>query len=657
APDAERVVVLMGSGVGAALEAVKRLTSEGEKVGLVVVRLYRPFAGDAFVAALPKTVKGIAVLDRTKEPGANGEPLYQDIITTLVESASRGTLHLEGLPKVIGGRYGLSSKEFTPAMVKAALDEVGKDDAKLHFTLGIVDDVTHLSLAHDEEWDTDSTKVVRALFFGLGSDGTVGANKNSVKIIGEHTPLHAQGYFVYDSKKSGAMTVSHLRFGDEEILSTYLIDKASFVACHQFGLMEKVDVLNRAKKGAKFLLNSPYGKEGTWDRLTRESQQQIIDKQIEFYVVDGYQVAAEAGMGGRINTVLQTCFFALAGILPAEEAIEAIKESIRKTYGKRGETVLNRNFAAVDGSIAALHRVEVPSEATSTKRLRPAVPDQVPDFVDRVTSMIIDGKGDLLPVSAMPVDGTFPTATAQYEKRSIAMEIPIWDSEICIDCARCPLVCPHAAIRVKYYDPKLLADAPEGFTGIPSRGKDFPDKVFTIQVAPDDCTGCGVCVNICPAKSKEEVKHKAINMVGKDDVLDRERANYSFFLDLPEIDRTTVNAASLKGSQALLPLFEYSGACAGCGETPYVKLASQLFGDRMIVANATGCSSIYGGNLPTTPWAVDAAGRGPTWSNSLFEDNAEFGFGFRLTLDKFREMARENLNRAVEEGLVDASLA
>ncbi|MBU1493367.1 MAG: pyruvate:ferredoxin (flavodoxin) oxidoreductase [Actinobacteria bacterium] len=643
APDAERVVVLMGSGVGAALEAIGRLTSEGEKVGVLVVRLYRPFATEAFMAVLPKTVKSLAVLDRTKEPGALGEPLYQDVVTSLVEAASQGTLPMESIPRVIGGRYGLSSKEFTPAMVKAALDEAGKDDPKLHFTLGIVDDVTHLSLAHDEEWDTDSAKVVRALFFGLGSDGTVGANKNSVKIIGEHTPMHAQGYFVYDSKKSGAMTVSHLRFGDGEILSTYLIDKASFVACHQFGLMEKVDVLSRAKKGAKFLLNSPYGKDGTWDRLTRDTQKQIIDKQIEFYVVDGYQVAAEAGLGGRINTVLQTCFFALAGILPADEAVEAIKESIRKTYGKRGETVLTRNFAAVDGSIAALHRVDVPAEATSTKRLRPAVPDQVPDFVERVTSMIIDGKGDLLPVSAMPVDGTFPTATAQYEKRSIAMEIPIWDSEICIDCARCPLVCPHAAIRVKYYDPALLADAPEGFQHAETRGKDFPGKVFTIQVAPDDCTGCGVCVNICPAKSKEEVKHKAINMVGKDDYLDRERVNYSFFLDLPEVDRTTVNVTSLKGSQSLLPLFEYSGACSGCGETPYVKLVSQLFGDRMIVANATGCSSIYGGNLPTTPWAVDADGRGPTWSNSLFEDNAEFGLGMRLAIDQRSQAAFEAL--------------
>ncbi|MCB2223513.1 MAG: pyruvate:ferredoxin (flavodoxin) oxidoreductase [Actinobacteria bacterium] len=644
APDAERVVVLMGSGVGAALEAIRRLTADGEKVGVVVVRLYRPFDTAAFLSALPQTVKSIAVLDRTKEPGANGEPLYQDVLTSLVEAHAAGSLHLTaGVPRVIGGRYGLSSKEFTPAMVKAALDEAGKDSPKPHFTLGIVDDVTHLSLAHDEEWDTDGEGVVRALFFGLGADGTVGANKNSVKIIGEHTPMHAQGYFVYDSKKSGAMTVSHLRFGEEEILSTYLIDKASFVACHQFGLMEKVDVLGRARKGAKFLLNSPYGAEGTWDRLTREAQSQIIDKQIEFYVVDGYQVAKEAGLGGRINTVLQTCFFHLAGILPPEEAKDAIKESIRKTYGKRGQTVLDRNFAAVDAAVANLYRVEVPAEATSSKRLRPAVPDTVPDFVERVTAMIIDGKGDLLPVSAMPVDGTFPTATAQYEKRSIAMEIPIWDDEVCIDCGRCPLVCPHAAIRIKYFDAEELEKAPEGFLHADPRGKDFPGKVFTIQVAPDDCTGCGVCVNICPAKSKEEVKHKAINMEPKDDHLEQERANYEFFLSIPEVDRTTVNTSTLKGSQSLRPLFEYSGACAGCGETPYVKLVSQLFGDRMIVANATGCSSIYGGNLPTTPWAVDDAGRGPTWSNSLFEDNAEFGLGMRLAVDQRHQAALEAL--------------
>jgi pyruvate-ferredoxin/flavodoxin oxidoreductase len=642
-PDAERVVMLMTSGVGAALEAVERLTSEGEKVGVVVVRLYRPFARDAFLSALPKTVKGIAVLDRTKEPGALGEPLYQDVITTVVEAASDGTLHLDGMPKVIGGRYGLSSKEFTPAMVKAALDEVGKDDAKVHFTLGIVDDLTHLSLVHDEEWDTGSDQVVRALFFGLGADGTVGANKNSVKIIGEHTPMHAQGYFVYDSKKSGAMTVSHLRFGDEKILSSYLIDKASFVACHQFSLMEKVDVLSRARMGAKFLLNSPYGVDGTWDRLPVETQQQMIDKKIEFYIVDGYGVAKEAGLGGRINTVLQTCFFGLAGILPADEAIQAIKDSITKTYGKRGETVLKRNFDAVDASMAALHRLEVPAEATSTRRLRPAVPEDAPDFVKRVTAMIIDGKGDLLPVSALPVDGTFPTATTQYEKRTVAMEIPIWDPEICTDCARCSLVCPHAAIRVKYFDPADLEGAPESFLSREPKGKDSPASLFTIQVAPDDCTGCGVCVSICPGKSKEEVKHKAINMMPLDDHLETERANYEFFLDLPEVDRTTVNRTSLKGSQALRPLFEYSGACAGCGETPYVKLASQLFGDRMIIGNATGCSSIYGGNLPTTPWAMNDDGRGPTWSNSLFEDNAEFGLGMRLAIDQREQAGLEAL--------------
>jgi pyruvate-ferredoxin/flavodoxin oxidoreductase len=583
------------------------------------------------------------VLDRTKEPGALGEPLYQDVITAVAESAAAGSLHLDGLPRIIGGRYGLSSKEFTPAMAKAVLDELNADEPKQHFTVGITDDVTHLSLDYDPDWDTDPEGVVNALFFGLGADGTVGANKNSVKIIGEHTPMFAQGYFVYDSKKSGAMTVSHVRFGEQEILSSYLIDKASFVACHDFGLLEKTDVLGKAKRGGTFLLNSPYPVEETWDRLPFEVQQEIIDKNMKFWVVDGYRVAEEAGMGRRVNTVLQTCFFALSGVLPQDEAIDAIKESIKKTYGKRGETVLNRNYAAVDSALAALQEMEVPAEATSKRRLRPPVPEDAPDFVQRVTSMIMAGRGDLLPVSAFPVDGTFPTDTTQYEKRSIALDIPIWDPDICIDCARCALVCPHAAIRVKYFDEADLDGAPEGFLSRESKGKDFPGKLLTIQVAPDDCTGCSVCVNVCPAKSKEEVKHKAINMAPKFDHLERERRNFEFFLDIPEIDRTSVNLANVKGSQSLEPLFEFSGACSGCGETPYVKLASQLFGDRMIIANATGCSSIYGGNLPTTPWATDRNGRGPTWSNSLFEDNAEFGLGMRLAADQKREAALEAL--------------
>ena len=660
APDAERVIVMMGSGIGAAEQAISRLIADGEKVGMIKVRLYRPFDVDALIAALPVTTKAVAVLDRTKEPGAVGEPLFQDVATALMESAATGSMPFEGVPTVIGGRYGLSSKEFTPPMVKAVFDELAKERPKRRFTVGIVDDVTHLSLEVDESWEAEPEGVVRALFFGLGADGTVGANKNSVKIIGEHTPLFAQGYFVYDSKKSGATTVSHLRFGPDEIKGSYLIDKASFVACHDFGMLEKVDVLGRAKPGGTFLLNSPYGEDGTWDRLPREVQEQIIEKRLDFYVVDGYEVAKEAGLGRRVNTVLQTCFFALANVIPADEAVGAIKDSVKKTYGKRGETVVNRNFAAIDGAIAAMHKIEVPVEATSTHRMTPPVPADAPDFVQRVTSMIIAGKGDLLPVSAFPVDGTFPTDTAQYEKRSIALEIPIWDPEICIDCARCALVCPHAAIRVKYYDPSDLEGAPASFKHREPKGRDFADKVLTIQVAPDDCTGCSVCVNICPAKSKEEVRHKAINMEWKDDHLEEERKNFDFFLSLPEVDRTTVNTSSLKGSQALEPLFEFSGACSGCGETPYVKLASQLFGDRMMVANATGCSSIYGGNLPTTPWATTDAGRGPTWSNSLFEDNAEFGLGMRLAADQRAEVARLailDLKEAIGNDLVAATVA
>jgi pyruvate-ferredoxin/flavodoxin oxidoreductase len=644
APDAEKVVVLMGSAIGVAEDAVARLTEEGEKVGVLKVRLYRPFDAEAMLAALPRTVKSLVVLDRTKEPGAIGEPLYQDVVTAVSEGAATGTLPFEGVPKILGGRYGLSSKEFTPAMVKATLDELDKDEPKNHFTIGIVDDVTHLSLDYDPSWTAKQEGVVRALFFGLGADGTVGANKNSVKIIGEHTPMHAQGYFVYDSKKSGAMTVSHLRFGPDEIRATYLIDEASFVACHQFVLLEKTDVLGRAKHGGTFLLNSPYPADEVWEHLPVEVQQQIIDKEIEFYVVDGYEVAQEAGLGGRINTVLQTCFFALAGVVPKDEAVAAIKDSVQKTYGKRGETVVQRNFEAIDASIAALHRVKVPKKASGDVHMRPPVPETAPDFVQRVTGMIIAGKGDLLPVSALPVDGTFPTGTAQYEKRSIAMEIPIWDPEICIDCARCALVCPHAAIRVKYYEPDAIADAPGTFQTREPKGKEFAGKQLTIQVAPDDCTGCAVCVNICPAKSKEQVKHKAINMEPKDDHLERERENYEYFLDIPEVDRTTVNLVSVKGSQALEPLFEYSGACSGCGETPYVKLVSQLFGDRMIIANATGCSSIYGGNLPTTPWTTNDDGQGPTWANSLFEDNAEFGFGMRLAIDRRAAAARNAIS-------------
>jgi pyruvate-ferredoxin/flavodoxin oxidoreductase len=617
APDAERVVILMGSGIGAAEEAVQALVERGEKVGILKVRLFRPFSVEALIGALPASTRSIAVLDRTKEPGAIGEPLYQDVITAIAEQTAAGNVAWDAFPKVIGGRYGLSSKEFTPSMVGAVFAELAKDDSKVHFTVGIVDDVTNLSLSVDEELNTEPDDVVRAVFFGLGADGTVGANKNSVKIIGENTDLYAQGHFVYDSKKSGAITVSHLRFGPRPITSTYEITRANFVACHQFNFLEKMAVLE-----------------------VLETQQTIIDKNITFYVVDGVKVAREVGLGGRINTVLQTCFFSLAGILPAEDAIREIKEAIEKSYGKFGQSVLDRNFAAVDAAVAALEKVEIPDTADSTFLRPPPVPEHAPDFVQRVTAMMIAGKGDLLPVSALPVDGTFPTATTQFEKRSIAQDIPIWDPDICIDCAKCALVCPHAAIRMKVFDPAFLEGAPSTFLSKDFRSREMPGNLLTIQVAPDDCTGCGVCVDVCPAKSKEEVKHKSINMMPKLDHLETEQANFDFFLAIPEPDRKEVRLDTVKGSQMVEPLFEYSGACAGCGETPYIKLMTQMFGDRATIANATGCSSIYGGNLPTTPYSVNADGRGPTWANSLFEDNAEFGLGLRLAQDQAVEDAK-----------------
>jgi pyruvate-ferredoxin/flavodoxin oxidoreductase len=635
APDAERVIVMMGSGVGAAREAVEALVAQGEKVGMVVVRLYRPFDVPAFLAALPDTVTGIAVLDRTKEPGAPGEPMLQDVVTALYDSG-------RSMPTVIGGRYGLSSKEFTPAQVKAVLDELTGAAPRRRFTVGIEDDVTGLSLTVDEGFRAEHPGVTRAMFFGLGSDGTVGANKNTVKIVGENTPKYAQGYFVYDSKKSGATTVSHLRFSDSPIESTYLVYEAEFVGCHQFGLLEKMDVLGKAAEGATVLLNSPFGPDGTWERMPVEAQQQILDKGLKVFVVDAHAIAAEAGLG-----------------FETDEAITAVKEYITKTYGKRGQTVLDRNFAAVDGAVAGLHEMTIPGSVEGDLHIRPPVPANAPRFVLEITGPIIAGKGDSLPVSAMPVDGTFPTATAQYEKRSIALEIPIWDPDICIDCGRCALVCPHAAIRIKYATPEYLADAPDTILSCQTRGKDFPDHQLLVQVAPDDCTGCGVCVDICPAKSKEEVKHKAINMEPKLDHLEVERQRFEYFLDVPEMDRREVAIGTLKGSQALTPLFEYSGACSGCGETPYLKLASQMFGDRMMIANATGCSSIYGGNLPTTPWAQDANGRGPTWSNSLFEDNAEFGLGMRLAADARYQAARRAIARlgsVLGDDLVDGLL-
>ncbi|QEG33784.1 pyruvate:ferredoxin (flavodoxin) oxidoreductase [Bythopirellula goksoeyrii] len=653
AEDADRVIVMMGSGAGSVEEAVQSLSQKGEKVGLLKVRLYRPFDREAFLAALPKTVKCLAVLDRTKEPGALGEPLYQDVLTAYFET--QGSKNSE-LPLIVGGRYGLSSKEFTPAMVVSIYEELTKDSPKQHFTVGIRDDVTHLSLPWDPESSKEADDVKRAVFYGLGSDGTVGASKNSVKIIGENTPLYAQGYFVYDSKKAGSVTVSHLRFSPRPINSTYLIDQANFVACHQFNFLEKMDVLQVAGPKSVFLLNSPYGPKEVWKKLPQNIRRQIVDKQLRLHVVDALKVASETGMGGRINTIMQTCFFALSEILPRDQAIEQIKKAIRKTYGRRGEQVLERNFAAVDATLAALHEVQVPEIKGTDIPLEPALDVSIDaTFVERITTALIAGRGELLPVSALPVDGTFPTGTAKLEKRSIAAEIPIWDPSICIDCGLCSLVCPHAAIRMKVFPQDAVASAPNGYLSKSWRDKENPDNLMTIQVAPDDCTGCGVCVDVCPAKSKEVARHKAINMEPKDDHLQKERANFDFFLDIEQSDRTQLKIDSVKGSQLLEPLFEFSGACAGCGETPYLKLMSQMFGDRTLIGNATGCSSIYGGNLPTTPWSTNPQGRGPTWNNSLFEDNAEFGLGLRLAIDAKYEYAQSLL--AACAGYLDLELA
>src|SRR5271165_1069850 len=641
--DAERVVILMGSGVGAAEEAVDALKKSGEKVGLLKVRLFRPFAAEAFLKAIPYTVKSIAVLDRTKEPGALGEPLYQDVLTSYMErySGYPGA----GIPRIIGGRYGLSSKEFTPAMVKAVFDELKKAEPKNHFTVGIVDDVTHTSLTYDAEYSTEDPRTVRALFYGLGSDGTVGANKNSIKIIGKGTNNYAQGYFVYDSKKAGAVTVSHLRFGPDPIRSAYLITKANFVACHQVQFLDRIDVLAAAEPGAVFLLNTPFGPDEIWNNIPRQAQETIIRKKLRFCVIDGYSVARAAGMGSRINTIMQTCFFAISGVLPREEAITAIKKAILDTYGKRGEAVVQKNNAAVDAALAHMHEVKVPGKVTALFDMLPAVSPRAPKFVRDVLGTIVTGNGDSLPVSAMPIDGTFPTGTAMWEKRNIAKEIPVWDEQLCIQCGKCVLVCPHAVIRAKVYDSSLLKNAPETFKSSKPRWREFETLRYTLQVAPEDCTGCKLCVEVCPAKSKAEVKHKAINMEDQAPLRKPESVNWEFFLSLPEIDRNKLSHTQVKDSQLLEPLFEFSGACAGCGETPYIKLLTQLFGDRLLIANATGCSSIYGGNLPTTPYAVNHEGLGPAWSNSLFEDNAEFGLGMRLALDKQNEYARELVAR------------
>jgi pyruvate-ferredoxin/flavodoxin oxidoreductase len=641
APDAERVVAIMGSGAEAAEEAVEALSARGEKVGLVKVRLYRPFSVKAFCESLPATVRSIAVLDRTKEAGSAGEPLYLDIVNAIQEGQRRGYGSLKASPTVIGGRYGLSSKEFTPAMVKAVYDNLSQANPKEHFTIGIQDDLNYTSLDYDFEFSTEPDSVVRALFYGLGADGTVGANKNSIKIIGENTDNYAQGYFVYDSKKSGAMTVSHLRFGPKPIHSTYLVSKANFVACHQWIFLERYDMLSALVPGGTFLLNSPYSRDEVWDHLPRVVQQQLIGKKAKLFVIDAYEVARSTGMGSRMNTILQVCFFAISAVLPGEEAIEAIRKSIRDTYGRKGEEIVQKNMKAVDETLSHLFEVRIPDAITSTIEMPPAFPKEAPPFERDVLAVIYEGRGDELPVSAFPCDGTFPTGTAKWEKRNLALEIPVWDTKTCIQCGKCAMVCPHAVIRIKVYDSCELEGAPATFKSTDVRDKEWAGMKYSIQVAPEDCTGCGICVEICPAKNKTETRLKALNMEPQPPLRVPERDNWNFFVNIPELDRRKIKTTTIRQQQIQEPLFEFSGACSGCGETPYLKLLSQLFGDRALIANATGCSSIYGGNLPTTPWAKNADGRGPAWCNSLFEDNAEFGLGFRLSIDKQTEFAHE----------------
>lgn len=667
AADAERVVIAMGSGCDTLSETVKALNAGGEKVGVLKVRLYRPFSAAHFVAALPPSVRAIAVLDRTKEPGALGEPLYQDVATAINEvrfdpQAESLSANLQNLKVMIGGRYGLSSKEFTPAMAKAVFDELAKARPKNHFTVGIYDDVTHTSLSYDPEYDIEPADTVRALFWGLGSDGTVGANKNSIKIIGEETDNYAQGYFVYDSKKAGARTISHLRFGPHPINSPYLIRHANFVACHQFNFLERYPVLENVAHGATFLINSPYGPDEVWERLPNVVQREILAKQLKLYVIDGDKVASEAGMGNRVNTVMQVCFFAISGVMPRDEAIDKIKQAIRKTYSKRGEIVIRQNFAAVDSALAHLYLVPLPLSTTNEHDAAIAVvPHEAPEFVQQVTARMMAGEGDLLPVSAIPVDGTYPSATSQWERRNLADEVPVWDSSICIQCGKCVFVCPHSVIRAKVIAPEQLGNAPDTFKTADARWKEFPNQKYSLQVSVEDCTGCTLCVEVCPVKNKSNVSRKAINMAPQLPLREPEKKNWAFFQSLPDISVASeaLHFNNVKNVQLLRPLFEFSGACLGCGETPYLKLLSQVFGDRAIIANATGCSSIYGGNLPTTPWAKDIHGRGPAWSNSLFEDNAEFGLGMRLAVDKQTDYARDLVTRlrdVIGEGLVDAVL-
>ncbi|MBG1271716.1 pyruvate:ferredoxin (flavodoxin) oxidoreductase [Nostoc sp. WHI] len=661
ANDASRVIVLMGSGCETVHETVDYLNARGEKVGVVKVRLYRPFDVQRFIAVLATSVQAIAVLDRTKEAGSVGEPLYLDVVAAIHEAwgdkGDKGENFIS-FPKIVGGRYGLSSKEFTPAMVKGIFDNLAQAKPKNHFTIGINDDVTYTSLSFDPNFSTESDHVVRAMFYGLGADGTVGANKNSIKIIGEETDNYAQGYFVYDSKKSGSMTVSHLRFGKEPIRSTYLINQANFIGCHHWGFLERIDILKAAIPGATLLLNSPYDADTVWENLPFKVQQQIIDKQLKLYVINASQVARESGMGGRINTIMQVCFFALAGVLPQEEAIAKIKQAIDKTYGKKGTEVVRMNLQAVDNTLDNLHKVNIPQTLPTPHSLLPTPHSSLksaPEFVREVLGKIMVWEGDDLPVSTLPVDGIFPVGTAKWEKRNVAEEIPVWEPDICVQCGKCVMVCPHSAIRAKAYQGDELVHAPGTFKSTNAKDKDFANQKFTIQVAPEDCTGCAICVDICPAKNKSEPLFKAINMAQQLPLREEERKNWDFFLSLPNPDRRSLKLNQIRQQQLQEPLFEFSGACAGCGETPYLKLLTQLFGDRAVIANATGCSSIYGGNLPTTPWTTNAQGRGPAWSNNLFEDNAEFGFGFRLSLDKQAEFAAELLQQLGSE--IDENLA
>jgi len=660
ADDAEKVIVLMGSGADTAHESAEYLASKGEKVGVIKVRLYRPFSTKHFVEALPKTVKKVAVLDRTKEPGSIGEPLYVDVRTAIGEAMTAGIAPFDKYPKIVGGRYGLGSKEFTPSMVKGVFDNLDEKESKNHFAVGVVDDVTNNSIVGDESFNIPDEGFA-GLFYGLGSDGTVGANKNSIKIIGELTDNYAQGYFVYDSRKAGAVTVSHLRFGKNQIHKPYLVSRADFVACHNPSFLEKYDMLSDAKEGATFLLTSVHGPDEVWDTLPQEVQKQIIDKKMKFYVIDAISLAEELGLGARINVIMQTAFFKISNILDEDTAVKAIKDAIKKTYGKKGEKVVQMNNDAVDGALERLYEVKVPDKVTSKIKMPPAVPDDAPEFVKDVTATLIRREGDKLPVSKMPDNGQFPSGTTQYEKRNVAVNIPVWEPDVCIQCGRCSLVCPHASIRIKAYDPKYTEKAPETFKSTDAKGKDLKGMKFTVQVAPEDCTGCGACVEICPAVEKDENKQptgrKAINMHRQEPLRDSERENYEYFLSIPETDPKLYKYDTVKGSQFIKPLFEYSGACAGCGETAYVKLLSQLFGDRTYIGNATGCSSIYGGNLPTTPYTKRSDGRGPTWSNSLFEDAAEFAMGMRLTVDKAATYAIELLDKATESGDVDKDLA